>query len=252
MRRFIWICLLAAATAAHGEDRSRARSEAQAGDRAYEAGDFPQAIVHYESALAAGLDHADVHYNLGNAHYKRGELGRAIAAYERALLRAPRHAAAHANLERAQQQLRDEAFAPLEWPLFLRPLGWVYDKVALNEWATFALLCVTLAALLGIAGHWSRRFRPRLRPLALAALVLALCCLGMAALRTRRDFGRERAVVTVEEADVRSGPGSSYNLSFQIHEGLTVFVSERRGDWLQIHLGGQLVGWVPAAQIEII
>jgi tetratricopeptide (TPR) repeat protein len=252
MHKALWIGLLLVAALARGADFEAARRDASAGDIAYEAGDYALAMQHYEAALAAGLDHADVHFNLGNAHYKQGELGLAIAAYERALLRSPRHGAARANLERAKQQTRDEAFAPLALPRFLQPLRWIYARLSLNEWASLAWLGLCVAALAGIAGHWRPRWRRRLRPYALGALVLCASALAIAGLHSRRDFGRERGVVRVEEAEVRSGPGDGYNLSFKVHEGLTVFVSERRGEWLQIHLGGELVGWLPAAQVEII
>jgi uncharacterized protein YgiM (DUF1202 family) len=58
--------------------------------------------------------------------------------------------------------------------------------------------------------------------------------------------------VVAEEVDVRSGPGTSYNLAFRVHEGLAVRVAEDRGDWLRIDLGGELVGWVPASTLEHI
>lgn len=234
------------------QDLGRARSEALAGDQSYEASDYVAAVEHYRNALREGLDHADLHYNLGNAHYKNGELGKAIASYERCLLRSPRHEAARSNLSRARQATRDEAFGPLELPLFLRPLGFVYDRVALNEWALAALMLAFLAASLAISAHWRPAAGPRLRAPLVATMLLFLLCAGMAGLRTVRDHGRPRAVVTVEEAQVRSGPGSGYNVSFKVHEGLVVFVSQRRDDWAQIHLGGQLVGWVPVAEIETL
>ena len=104
-------------------DLGAAQSAAVAGDRAYEAGELEEAAAQYTLALEQGLDHAVVHYNLGNAWFRQGQVGRAIASYERALRRNPRDAAARANLDektrRGQyaevQELISQNFGNVVW-----------------------------------------------------------------------------------------------------------------------------------------
>jgi tetratricopeptide (TPR) repeat protein len=225
---------------------------AREGDRAYEAGEFAEAVQAYDAALLGGLDLPDLHYNLANAHYKEGDLGRAVAGYMRTLRRDPRHQAARENLAYAQSQQRDEAFQALELPLFLMPFAWIYDRVSIDEWSLASIiLAFGIAAMLIGAqwGLWGRKLRGRAVGLLVPALLLTLVLSGI---RYDRDLKREHAVVVEAEVDVRSGPGSEYNLSFKVHEGLQLFVSDRRGEWMQIHLGGELVGWIHADQLETI
>jgi len=251
-RLLLFISLLLVTGAAGAADLDAARRDARAGDAAYEAGEFEQAVESYSRALDAGLDHADLHYNLGNANYKRGELGHAILGYRRALQRDPRHVEARENLAQAVRSQRDEAFKALALPLFLRPVQWVYARISLNEWAMLGLALCFLLAFVLVAAQWgivSATVRQRVVWPAIGAMLLSFALCG---LRFRSEALSGAAIVVAEEVDVRSGPGSDYNLSFRVHEGLTLYISERRSDWLQIHLGGELVGWVPADQVEAI
>lgn len=251
-RSLLFLALLLAAASAGAEDLDVARKNARAADAAYEAGEFDQAVGLYSQAVDAGLDHADLHYNLGNAHYKRGELGRAILGYRRALRLNPRHVQARENLEQAVGSQRDEAFKALALPVFLRPVQWIYARISLNEWAGLGLALCFLLALVLIAAQWGIVSQTVLRTVLWPALGAMLVAFALCGLRFRAEELSGAAVVVAEEVDVRSGPGSSYNLSFRVHEGLKLYISERRSDWLQIHLGGELVGWVPADQVEEI
>jgi len=248
-------CMLAwltADSATAAVNLAEAQSHAVAANRAYEAGDLDQAVQLYQASLDAGLDNAIIHYNLGNAYYKRGDVGKAIASYLRALRRNPRDSAARANLEQAQSLLQDEALAPLKLPVFLKPVGWIYRWLSLNDWAWMGLLAVLVLALVSIVGQWVELPRSLLRRLRWVLVCLALVAFTMMGLHYRAEIERDTAVVVADEVQVRSGPGPDYNLAFKIHEGLQVFVAERREGWVQIHLGGELVGWVPKDQLELL
>lgn len=218
---------------------------------AYEAGDFAQAAVAYESAIAAGADHALVHYNLGNAHFKAGDLGEAIASYVRAQRRAPRNDAIRANLAVARAQIRDRELAH-GVPAVLAPIAWVYGSLSLDEWWVLFAVAFAVAAVVSIAGHWRADVRPIGRRVLVGAVAVASLALVMGGVRYRVEVARASAVVVQEEIEVRSGPGRDYNLAFRVHEGLQVQVAERRGDWWRIDLGGELVGWVPASSLETL
>lgn len=240
----------AAARSGGAVDLAAAQSAAAAAAHAYEAGKFAEAATGFQSAIAAGLDHATLHYNLGNAYFKQGQVGRSIASYLRALRRDPRDRAARANLERARTLTRDEAFEPLTLPVFLRPVAWLYARLSLNEWTVLALCCLGLLAAAGICAQWGWLTASLRQVAAWAAIAGVVACGGMAAVHYRSEVALSTGVVVVPEVEVRSGPGSEYNLAFKIHEGLQLFISERRGEWVQIDLGGKLVGWVPADRIE--
>ena len=219
---------------------------------AYDASDYGKAADLYEAALAGGLDAAVVHYNLGNARFKQGQLGPAIASYLRAARIDPRDPKISTNLRRARAQIKDVHLSGEDLPPVLRPFQWGYAHFSANEWLTLALALWILVGGLRILGHWRPLRSSMVRPVSGAILALALASFLVGGLHYYRDFVVRRGVVVTEEVDVRSGPGSGYNLAFRIHEGLPVRVAEDRGDWLRIDLGGELVGWVPASTLEAI
>jgi len=252
MTRWLPLLLVLWAPSALAQDLDLARSQAREAERAYDAGDFAAAAAGFQAALDAGLDHPLVHYNLANARFKSGELGRAVAGWQRALRRNPRDAASRANLAHARTLLQDEGLHGLELPLFLRPVQAVYQRFSLDEWATLGVVFASLLALTGILGHWGIGTAVVRRRLGWGLAGIAVACLLATGLRYRAEVVRTTGVVVADEVAVRSGPGDDYNLAFEVHEGLTVYVGERRQDWVQIHLGGAFVGWVPAEDLELL
>jgi len=73
----------------------------------YSEGRFQEAAEGYQSLVKSGSWSANVFYNLGNAWFRLGDFGEAILNYERALALDPRHPEAGANLV----LVRDEARA---------------------------------------------------------------------------------------------------------------------------------------------
>lgn len=244
--------LAALAGAARAADLEQARTDCADAARAYADEDFARAADLYQDALDQGLDNAVVHYNLGNARFKEGELGRAIASYLRAERIAPRDGAIRTNLQRARAQVKDLELSGGPLPPVLRPFQWIYRRMSANEWLQVALVLWILLAGLRILAHWRPLPRGRLRPATAVLVGASLLGFLIGGVRYRQDFLVDRAVVVSEEVEVRSGPGSGYNLAFRVHEGLAVRVAEDRGDWVRIDLGGELVGWVRSSALESI
>jgi tetratricopeptide (TPR) repeat protein len=73
----------------------------------FSAGHFQEAVDGYQNLVSAGQRSANLFYNLGNAWFRLGNFGEAILNYERALALDPRHPEAAANLA----LVRDEARA---------------------------------------------------------------------------------------------------------------------------------------------
>lgn len=229
-----------------------AREEAAQAGQAYDAADYGKAAELYESALEHGLDAAVVHYNLGNARFKQGQLGQAIASYLRAARIDPRDPRIRTNLNRARAQIKDVELSGHDLPPMLRPFQWGYAHFSANEWWASALALLFLLCALRVLHQW-RPLAPSLLQPATRVLVVLLLVTGLTGgVRHYLDFVVHRAVVVSDEVEVRSGPGSGYNLAFRVHAGLALRVAEDRGDWLRIDLGGELVGWVPATSLETI
>ncbi len=239
-----------AATGGSARDLASAREAAIAASKAYEEGNFARAIELYEEAIASGLDHPVLDYDLGNAYYKKGDLGRAILWYERARRNAPRDRAIAHNLAQARSQMQDQEISTHLAPMLLRPVSWVRDQLSLNGWSTLVLISLLVVVVTGVWRQWSTDRRSLTRRILELSMALTLLSATMTLSLYRSQYWSQRAVVVAEKAEVRSGPGADYDLAFRIHAGLIVNVDQSRGEWVRIDLGGDLVGWVLTESLE--
>jgi tetratricopeptide (TPR) repeat protein len=72
----------------------------------YAAGHFREAADLYQKVVNSGQTNAAVFYNLGNARFRMGEFGQAILNYERALALEQQHPEALANLRLVRDKAR--------------------------------------------------------------------------------------------------------------------------------------------------
>src|SRR6478735_9024230 len=75
-------------------------------NKAYSENRFQDAADGYQNLLRSGHWNANLFYDLGNARYRLGDFGQAILNYERALAVEPRHPEADANLRLARDEAR--------------------------------------------------------------------------------------------------------------------------------------------------
>jgi tetratricopeptide (TPR) repeat protein len=102
--RFV-IASLLILLASHGLWAAEEDSFAKA-NQAYSEGRYDEAAAGYQALVGAGNWNANLFYNLGNARYRLGDFGQAILSYERALALEPRHPEAEANLRLARDEAR--------------------------------------------------------------------------------------------------------------------------------------------------
>jgi len=75
-------------------------------NQAYADGRFQEAATDYEDLVRSGNWNANLFYDLGNARYRLGDFGEAVLNFERALALDPRHPEADANLRLARDEAR--------------------------------------------------------------------------------------------------------------------------------------------------
>jgi len=108
MKRRIFFLFVALATIALSGAPTRAEQNpafAKANE-AYSAGRFQEAVEGYQSLVDSGQWNANLFYNLGNAWFRLGNFGEAILNYERALALDPHHPESDANLRIARDEAR--------------------------------------------------------------------------------------------------------------------------------------------------
>lgn len=244
----IAIAAVFAGVPACAQDAEQAVTEANA---LYRDGQFEQAVAAYRKALEAGLDGPRVQYNLGNALFRGDQIGPAIAHYQAALTMAPRDRDIRANLDRALAERPAGRPAP--------SVSWLHAAAArivaaftLSEFAVAAAICWwgTLAAVVALLIGVRRRRTARRIAVVLAVLTLALS--GLAIARWWAFHHVQRAVVIVESAQVRTGPGESFEVALPVQEGWTLRVLQRDTDWARVRGEGGASGWLPTSSITMV
>jgi len=222
-----------------------AREVAAAGD-AWNAGDYGAAVAHYELALQAGAEGADLWFNLGNALYRAGEQGRAVLAFERALRRDPGDEGARQNLRLVRSQI--EGAEVVEPPPFHARLGARVDPDAAAALLVVAwsVACAAVVLRRVLAGAVARA-------VATAALVVALIGTAAAAAATHAAWAvrNDGWAIVVEAGEVLQAPEPSAPRLFTAPEGISLRADRRIGGWIHVR-AGERDGWIEAARVEPI
>jgi tetratricopeptide (TPR) repeat protein len=215
----------------------------------YSDGRYADAAHKYEEVLRAGVESANLHYNLGNAYFRAGDIGRAILGYERARRLAPRDPDVLANLAFARSRGAEaEARSLLSRILF--PLAdrmttdWLFLLGVVTWTAFFALLAVVRIVP-------SARVNARRGAVAAGTLTLLLLTSGLARLVTV-ELPPHVIVVSDRIATVRFEPSASGSAHFEVKPGAFLrLVAEREG-WAQVSRRDGLRGWVERTSIELL
>lgn len=215
---------------------------------------YEEALNAFSAVEEAGYVSADLYYNMGNCCYKAGHrLGQAILYYEKALKLDPSHEDAAVNLEIARQYTLDRIdtvpeFILLTWVKALR------DSLSSNAWAWLALGLFLFTAVMVLLFRFGRSVALRKSAFALAVVAVVFVIVSTVfafSLRSAIEAG-DGAVVTVPVSSVKSSPGSTDQSLFILHEGTTVKVVDRLGDWYRIELSDGRQGWLEDDDVEII
>lgn len=220
---------------------------------AYQAQQYTAAIEQYESLVTDGYRSAELYYNLANSYYRQGQLGRAVLFYERTLLIAPRDTDAKYNLAVVRSQLQDKA-VPL--PPFFLAQWWNNFSLLMPSGAWSALSIVLL--WLGVAGliAWLLALTRRQKKLGFVLGVVMLSLSGLLLLVSAHRLALEknsaRAVVLEAEIMLYSAPDVQSQPIREIHEGITLQLLDKIGDWHKVALPTGEQGWLPDTAFEKI
>ena len=247
----VGVLLLPGGAAARDVDQESLFAE---GNRLYQEGDFAAAAASYGAVVESGFESAEVYYNLGNAHFRLGETARAVLNYSRAARLDPANDDIRANLALVNQRLQDR-IEPLSRFWLLSVFDWWMGLIPGGVLQALVAVCYLLlgATIVLIVIRRPSGWRAPIRRFAYCAAV-ATFLLGVTLLVRETGLGRaEEAVVMVGEARVLSAPSEEGGLTvFTLHEGTTVRIDRRAGEWAEIVLADGKVGWLPMQVLEVI
>ncbi|MBD3275116.1 MAG: tetratricopeptide repeat protein [Candidatus Marinimicrobia bacterium] len=224
-----------------------------AGQSAYDAGEYQEAIEFYGQIIRQGKESSQLHYNLGNAYFKAEELGEAILHFEKAKKINPRDGDIQHNLSIARVRVQDRINPP-DKSLFMQIFDGVKYFLSINELATLVLLIILLMSMAFAARKIINRDQVRrLLGNLLVLLILAFLLLSpMLVARTYEVQKSSRGIILQEQVKVHAAPQQLSTEIFEIHEGTEVVADQQQNDWYHIRLMDGKEGWIPLNSVGII
>lgn len=223
------------------------------GNTAYRANDFAKALEWYNKILDTGYTGSALYYNIGNCYFKLEQVGPAILFYEKALRLAPGDEEIRFNLDLANSKVIDRIQQPPKLFIY-RWWDSLVDAFSLGQltWLTavFFFLLVAIHVVKLLFADRLPAWMTRYGFIVLAALLMFF---GLLLFTAANYYGNERdAIVLAPRVNVLSAPGEQGNEIFVLHEGVKVWRSEQRGDWVRIELPDGKTGWIEAKKIGIV
>ncbi|MBR6424313.1 MAG: BatD family protein, partial [Bacteroidales bacterium] len=224
-----------------------------AGNEAYSAGQWQNALNYYLMIEGENLESADLYYNIGNSYFKLNDNAHAILYYERALKLDPAHADARHNLEIAQQLTLDRVdavpdFILVTWFRNLRR-GLSADTWA---WLTLALLLVAGILTVIFLRSGSSSLRKLSFILGIVLYVLAIGSFIFSLLQRKAATRQDSAIIMAPVCSVKSSPADGGKTVFVLHEGTKVRLLDSVGDWTKLEIADGRQGWANTTTFEVI
>ena len=251
---FLIICLCLSANAA--AQTMSAQDIMQTANERYSDGAYSEAIELYEQLLDSCAirndDKAFVYYNLGNAFFRINETGKSILNYERCLRLQPNNKDARYNLKFAQSKIIDNiddthTFFLSQWITALR------DMVNYRTWMWLSICLFWLCLIAVIVFLFTQPVALRKTGFHIAWLsfVLSVCSFAFATAAHNHRNDNTEAIVMQGIVNVKSSPDRSGTDLFVVHEGTKLRISDRVGEWVEVHVGDN-IGWLREDNIERI
>ncbi len=226
------------------------------GNAAVFAGDLDRAIASYDRLVAAGVDDADVAYNLAVAHGRAGHYGQAIRYFEHSLSLRPGDEEAEQGLAEVRaalgrRQAARDGEALVETTPFTEAMVRPFSLSAIG-WTVLALDVLFFGFLLLF-----RRTRSENKRLALGiatpviGVLLSLSAFGLA-IKSGALHDGQPAIVLTEDAALREGPDRRAERRAEAREGERANIQIRDGEWVKVRLSGGREGWMGEADVGAI
>ncbi len=250
MKRFVILVLVLFSVQLQAEDVNALFLKA---NKAYQAGNYTEAIGLYEQIATQNKHSAAFYFNLGNAYYKNNELGKSILNYERGLLLKPRFKDLRYNLDLANNQLKDN-IVPVKPFVVATVWKGAYNLMQPIVWGILGVILLLLSV--GGVGIWllnkdrQQKKRGFYSAIAMAFLGFLFLILGY-----NRDIAihqNQDAVIIEAVIDLKDGADEDSNTIQTLHSGTKIRLIEIIGDWQKVRLSNGEVGWVLLKGIEKI
>jgi hypothetical protein len=195
--------------------------------------------------LGQGFESSELYFNLGNAFYKLGNATYAILNYERAKKLAPNDDDVRYNLELARTLIVDNVVS-LPDGGFLRWSKQLISSKSINFWGILSI--ATFFTFLFLFGLFllSRAFQVKRMAFwfSIAAISISAITFTFGTSMKSKMVNHKSAVITDRSVKVKASPSETGTELFIVHEGVTVQLTDKLGEWVNVSLPDGNKGWV--------
>ena len=194
-----------------------------AGNKAYNEGNYQEAITSYERILADGIHSGELYFNLANAYYKLNRIAPSIYYYEKALQLMPNDNEVKSNLSFAQNMTIDAIEVIPEVGLSKIFKGFV-NVLSFDAWATISIVFVLVFVLLFLGYYFSVATAKKRLAFVISAIAIILAFVSLVFAFQKYDYDKKDkpAIVFAQESEVKTDPNLRSEVSFVLHEGTKV------------------------------
>ena len=245
IRKYFLILLLFSGVQAVMAQSTALQDSLTKGNQLYTSGKYADAVKAYEAVAAKGFESFELYYNLGNALYKTNNITYAILNYERALKLNPTSEDARFNLEMTKKQVVDNIDL-LPEPGFMRWYHELVNSKPADSWGKHSLVSFFLFLSLFALFLFASTIRNKQFTfwLAVVALAYSLLTFSFGSAQRSKLVNHNSGVITERSVRMKGSPSETGTELFILHEGLSVQITDKLGDWIEIRLADGNKGWV--------
>lgn len=235
-------CLATAAVSP--EALARATKAFQQANGAYEQNDYAKAADLYRRAIDEGVADSKLYFNYANTMFRLNQPGMAILYYEKARKLDPNDQDIAYNLRFVNANIIDKNPAP-ENNALTKAIHFAHSAFSINEGLWIVLGLFTLIFVAGMAALYAgTAIRGALiTAIALAALALLVLSPSLI-LKIKEQETLQYGIVLKPAVEMFSGPGETFQVLTQVHEGTKFEIVETRGEWVSVKLANGKGGFV--------
>lgn len=226
------------------------KDSVSAANQLYNTAKYQDAIRKYQYVIGQGFESSELYFNLGNAYYKLGNATYSILNYERAKKLAPNDDDVRYNLELARTLIVDNVVT-LPDGGFLRWVKQLISSKSINFWGIFSI--VSFFSFLFLFGLFLLSSTFRTKRLAfwfsVAAISVSAITFTFGTTMKSKLVNHNSAVISDRSVKVKASPSETGTELFIVHEGVTVQLTDKLGDWVNVSLPDGNKGWVKEASI---
>ncbi len=249
----ILLALLLVLTVSPASGQDERQLKFSKGVEYYTASDFEGALREWLEIYDTGYRSAELAYNIGNAYFKLNNVPGAILFFERARLLKPGDNNIIYNLQIARTLVVDK-FEEIPELFFVRWFDFLSLMLHTNTWAVLSILTFIAFLILLSVYIYSTRYKLKVVSFWAAVLLLFISVSSLAFTLRNRDlvYNSREAVIFAPSVNGKSSPDASGTDLFVLHEGTTVSIEDKVGEWFEIRLSDGNKGWIPSTSLTII